>query len=67
MTVHCRTVRSSAALALGKLSALSSRVDPLVSDLLSSLQVLFSSLYCIYFCFKCLVFFTLFDVVGLIV
>ncbi|PPD70698.1 hypothetical protein GOBAR_DD32423 [Gossypium barbadense] len=32
------TVRSSAALALGKLSALSSRVDPLVSDLLSSLQ-----------------------------
>ncbi|GMH13085.1 hypothetical protein Nepgr_014926 [Nepenthes gracilis] len=33
-----RTVRSSAALALGKLSALSARVDPLVSDLLSSLQ-----------------------------
>ncbi|OMO50913.1 Armadillo-like helical [Corchorus olitorius] len=32
------TVRSSAALALGKLSALSTRVDPLVSDLLSSLQ-----------------------------
>ncbi|TYJ11316.1 hypothetical protein E1A91_A11G268000v1 [Gossypium mustelinum] len=35
---NTRTVRSSAALALGKLSALSSRVDPLVSDLLSSLQ-----------------------------
>lgn len=33
-----RTVRSSAALALGKLSALSTRVDPLVTDLLSSLQ-----------------------------
>ncbi|KAK6915301.1 hypothetical protein RJ641_020418 [Dillenia turbinata] len=33
-----RTVRSSAALALGKLSALSTRVDPLVSDLLTSLQ-----------------------------
>ncbi|RZB49639.1 protein ILITYHIA-like [Glycine soja] len=33
-----RTVRSSAALALGKLSGLSTRVDPLVSDLLSSLQ-----------------------------
>ncbi|XP_059439580.1 protein ILITYHIA isoform X2 [Corylus avellana] len=33
-----RTVRSSAALALGKLSALSTRVDPLVGDLLSSLQ-----------------------------
>ncbi|XP_061943665.1 protein ILITYHIA [Populus nigra] len=33
-----RTVRTSAAFALGKLSALSSRVDPLVSDLLSSLQ-----------------------------
>uniref|UniRef100_A0A2N9J6T6 TOG domain-containing protein n=1 Tax=Fagus sylvatica TaxID=28930 RepID=A0A2N9J6T6_FAGSY len=32
-----RTVRSSAALALGKLSALSTRVDPLVGDLLSSL------------------------------
>lgn len=36
---ECRTVRSGAALALGKLSALSTRVDPLVSDLLSSLQV----------------------------
>ena len=36
----CRTVRSSAALALGKLSGLSTRVDPLVSDLLSSLQVI---------------------------
>ncbi|KAJ8770180.1 hypothetical protein K2173_011515 [Erythroxylum novogranatense] len=33
-----RTVRTSAALALGKLSALSTRVDPLVSDLLSGLQ-----------------------------
>ncbi|KAM7250092.1 hypothetical protein ACFE04_021975 [Oxalis oulophora] len=33
-----RTVRSSAALALGKLSALSTRVDPLVGDLLTSLQ-----------------------------
>ncbi|CAB4315800.1 unnamed protein product [Prunus armeniaca] len=33
-----RIVRSSAALALGKLSALSTRVDPLVGDLLSSLQ-----------------------------
>ncbi|KAF3790933.1 eIF-2-alpha kinase activator [Nymphaea thermarum] len=32
------TVRSSAALALGKLSALSTRVDPLVGDLLSLLQ-----------------------------
>ncbi|XWS64788.1 hypothetical protein CRYUN_Cryun05aG0033900 [Craigia yunnanensis] len=36
---NTRTVRSSAALALGKLSALSTRVDPLVSDLLSSLRV----------------------------
>ncbi|KAK2994710.1 hypothetical protein RJ640_002516 [Escallonia rubra] len=35
---NTRTVRSSAALALGKLSALSSRVDPLVGDLLTSLQ-----------------------------
>ncbi|XP_071733980.1 protein ILITYHIA [Rutidosis leptorrhynchoides] len=33
-----RTVRSSAASALGKLSALSTRVDPLVGDLLSNLQ-----------------------------
>ncbi|KAI4338617.1 hypothetical protein MLD38_023653 [Melastoma candidum] len=33
-----RTVRSSAAVALGKLSALSTRIDPLVGDLLSSLQ-----------------------------
>ncbi|KAG6752975.1 hypothetical protein POTOM_043019 [Populus tomentosa] len=33
-----RIVRTSAAFALGKLSALSTRVDPLVSDLLSSLQ-----------------------------
>lgn len=37
----CRTVRSSAAHALGKLSSLSTRVDPLVGDLLSSLQVIF--------------------------
>ncbi|XP_050224461.1 protein ILITYHIA [Mercurialis annua] len=36
---NTRTVRTSAALALGKLSALSTRVDPLVTDLLSSLQV----------------------------
>ncbi|KAM1692061.1 hypothetical protein FF1_033688 [Malus domestica] len=35
-----RIVRSSAALALGKLSALSTRVDPLVGDVLSSLQAL---------------------------
>ncbi|KAJ4968726.1 hypothetical protein NE237_015427 [Protea cynaroides] len=35
---NARTVRSSSALALGKLSALSTRVDPLVSDLLSTLQ-----------------------------
>ncbi|XP_042484650.1 protein ILITYHIA [Macadamia integrifolia] len=35
---NARIVRSSAALALGKLSALSTRVDPLVSDLLSTLQ-----------------------------
>ncbi|KAI0489335.1 hypothetical protein KFK09_029177 [Dendrobium nobile] len=33
-----RTVRTSSALALGKLSALSNRVDPLVGDLLSTLQ-----------------------------
>ncbi|GMN25829.1 hypothetical protein TIFTF001_001087 [Ficus carica] len=33
-----RTVRSSAALALGKFSALSTRIDPLVGDLLASLQ-----------------------------
>lgn len=39
-TLQFRTVRSSAALALGKLSALSARVDPLVGDLLSSLQVI---------------------------
>ncbi|KAJ6881994.1 hypothetical protein NC651_028566 [Populus alba x Populus x berolinensis] len=36
--VKSRTVRTSPAFALGKLSALSTRVDPLVSDLLSSLQ-----------------------------
>lgn len=41
-SVNCRVVRSSAALALGKLSALSTRVDPLVGDLLSSLQVIVS-------------------------
>ncbi|KAL3523389.1 hypothetical protein ACH5RR_016223, partial [Cinchona calisaya] len=35
---NTRTVRSSAALALGKLSALSTRVDPLVGDLLSGVQ-----------------------------
>ncbi|XP_073041088.1 protein ILITYHIA [Primulina eburnea] len=35
---NTRTVRSSAALALGKLSALSTRIDPLVGDLLSGLQ-----------------------------
>lgn len=37
--VLCRTVRSSAAVALGKLSALSTRIDSLVGDLLSGLQV----------------------------
>ncbi|XP_028120652.1 protein ILITYHIA-like [Camellia sinensis] len=36
---NTRSVRSSAALALGKLSALSTRVDPLVGDLITSLQV----------------------------
>ena len=40
LTCDYRTVRSSAALALGKLSGLSTRVDPLVGDLLSSLQVI---------------------------
>uniref|UniRef100_A0A7N0VHG6 TOG domain-containing protein n=1 Tax=Kalanchoe fedtschenkoi TaxID=63787 RepID=A0A7N0VHG6_KALFE len=35
---NTRTVRSTAALALGKLSALSTRVDPLVGDLVTSLQ-----------------------------
>ncbi|XP_057476445.1 protein ILITYHIA-like isoform X2 [Actinidia eriantha] len=35
---NTRTVRSHAAVALGKLSALSTRVDPLVGDLVSSLQ-----------------------------
>ncbi|KAJ6791105.1 protein ILITYHIA [Iris pallida] len=35
---NARTVRTSSALALGKLSALSTRVDPLVNDLLSTLQ-----------------------------
>ncbi|XP_073011814.1 protein ILITYHIA isoform X1 [Typha latifolia] len=35
---NTRAVRASSALALGKLSALSTRVDPLVSDLLSMLQ-----------------------------
>ena len=37
--MNCRSVRTRAAAALGKLSALSTRVDPLVSDLLSMLQV----------------------------
>ncbi|GLJ35635.1 hypothetical protein SUGI_0716270 [Cryptomeria japonica] len=36
---NTRIVRSSSALALGKLSALSTRVDTLVNDLLSNLQV----------------------------
>ena len=49
---HCRTVRSSAALALGKLSALSTRVDPLVGDLLSSLQVMLVTLSCLPFDFQ---------------
>ncbi|KAL3370936.1 hypothetical protein AABB24_007783 [Solanum stoloniferum] len=35
---NTRTIRSSAALALGKLSALSTRVDPLVGDLLTGVQ-----------------------------
>ncbi|KAG8380391.1 hypothetical protein BUALT_Bualt06G0010500 [Buddleja alternifolia] len=35
---NTRTVRSGAAFALGKLSALSTRIDPLVGDLLSGLQ-----------------------------
>ncbi|KAL3654018.1 eIF-2-alpha kinase activator GCN1 [Castilleja foliolosa] len=35
---NTRTVRASAAFALGKLSALSTRIDPLVGDLLSVLQ-----------------------------
>ncbi|XP_073102669.1 protein ILITYHIA [Elaeis guineensis] len=35
---NARTVRRSSALALGKLSALSTRVDPLVGDLLTTLQ-----------------------------
>ncbi|XP_065852916.1 protein ILITYHIA [Euphorbia lathyris] len=35
---NTRTVRASAALGLGKLSALSTRIDPLITDLLSSLQ-----------------------------
>ncbi|GAV69761.1 LOW QUALITY PROTEIN: DUF3554 domain-containing protein/CLASP_N domain-containing protein/HEAT_2 domain-containing protein [Cephalotus follicularis] len=36
---NTRTVRSSSALALGKLSALTTRVDPLVGDLLTTLQM----------------------------
>jgi len=51
IVVYCRTIRSGAALALGKLSALSTRVDPLVSDLLSSLQVIFVPFS---ICFSCL-------------
>jgi hypothetical protein len=39
VNMNCRSVRTRAAAALGKLSALSTRVDPLVSDLLSMLQV----------------------------
>lgn len=39
IVLNCRSVRTRAAAALGKLSALSTRVDPLVSDLLSMLQV----------------------------
>ncbi|XP_051119851.1 protein ILITYHIA [Andrographis paniculata] len=35
---NTRTIRSSAAFALGKLSVLSTRIDPLVGDLLSALQ-----------------------------
>ncbi|CAA7390601.1 unnamed protein product [Spirodela intermedia] len=35
---NARSVRSSSALALAKLSALSTRIDPLVTDLLSALQ-----------------------------
>ncbi|CAM8897213.1 unnamed protein product [Rhodiola kirilowii] len=35
---NTRTVRSTAALALGKLSSLSTRVDPLVGDLVTTLQ-----------------------------
>lgn len=41
----CRTVRSSAAFALGKLSALSTRIDPLVGDLLSGLQVMMDTVF----------------------
>ncbi|CAH9129951.1 unnamed protein product [Cuscuta epithymum] len=36
---NTRTVRSTAALALGKLSALTTRIDPLITDLLSVLQI----------------------------
>ncbi|KAK9083066.1 hypothetical protein Scep_029537 [Stephania cephalantha] len=39
LTLISMTVRSSSAVALGKLSALSARVDPLVGDLLSTLQL----------------------------
>lgn len=41
LTQRClyRAVRSKAAWALGKLTRLSTRVDPLVGDLLSGLQV----------------------------
>lgn len=42
--LYYSNVRSTSALALGKLSALSTRVDPLVGDLLTTLQVwLFST------------------------
>ena len=46
--LNCRSVRTRAASALGKLSALSTRVDPLVSDLLSMLQVAW--MFCLFFC-----------------
>ena len=47
--LNCRSVRTRAAAALGKLSALSTRVDPLVSDLLSMLQVVW--MFCLFsFC-----------------
>lgn len=49
LNLYCRMVRSSAAHALGKLSALSTRVDPLVGDLLTALQVINMFLSIIYF------------------
>ena len=47
--LNCRSVQTRAAAALGKLSALSTRVDPLVSDLLSMLQV--AQMFCLFFCY----------------